>query len=131
MNPDTKLKSAILDGLAEKIVQYKVLSDQKFEDVAEALVSAHPCLKKPGSVTGYGRWKKSLRYKLANYRTNLRQLGCPEVTVNALKHKPDGKCSPAYGVKKPKKAEVYYCPTYPSGETAETLEKIEWASSQK
>jgi len=28
------------------------------------------------------------------------------------------------GVKKPKKAEVNYCPTYPSGETAETLEKL-------
>lgn len=123
--PDTKLKSAILDGLAEAIVRYKVyLSDGEFEAVAEALVSTHPCLKEPGSVSGYGGWKTSLKYKLANYRTKLRRLGCPEVTVNALTHKPDGKCSPAYGVKKPKKAEVNYCPTYPSGETAETLEKI-------
>lgn len=43
--------------------------------------------------------------------------------MNALKNKPDGKCSPAYGVKKPKKAEVNYCPAYPTGETAGTLEK--------
>lgn len=62
-----------------------------------------------------------MKYKLGNYRTKLRGLGCPEVTVNALKHKPDGKCRPAYGVKKPKKAEVSYCPAYPTGETAKTL----------
>ena len=124
LNPDVKLKSAILNGLAETIIQYKVyLSDSEFTDVAEALISKHPCLKEPGSVSGYGGWKASLKYKLGNYRTKLRGLGCPEVTVNALKQKPDGKCSPAYGVKKPKKAEVNYCPAYPTGETAETLEK--------
>lgn len=86
------------------------LSDREFEDVAEALVSTHPCLKEPGSVTGFGRWKTSLKYKFGNYWTKLRHLGCPEVAVNSLTHKPDGKCSPAYGVKKPRKAEVNYCP---------------------
>lgn len=97
LNPDTKLKSAILDGLAETIVKYKVyLSDREFDAVAEALVTTHPCLKEPGSVTGYGGWKTCLKYKLANYRTKLRRLGCPEVTVNALTHKPESKCSPAY-----------------------------------
>jgi len=75
-------------------------------------------------VTGYGGWKTSLKYKLANYRTKLRQLGYPEVTVNALTHKPESKCSPAYDLKKPEKAEVNYCPTYSAGETAETLEEI-------
>lgn len=125
LNPDAKLKSSILSGLAETIIQYKVyLSDSEFEDVAEALISKHPCLKEPGSVSGYGGWKASLKYKLCNYRTTLRELGCPEVTVNALKHKPDGKCSPAYGVKRPKKAEVNYCPAYPTGETAKTLEMV-------
>lgn len=61
LNPDTKLKSAILDGLAETIIKYKVyLSDREFDEVAEALVTTHPCLKEPGSVTGYGGWKTSL-----------------------------------------------------------------------
>ncbi|XP_028298033.1 uncharacterized protein LOC114460299 [Gouania willdenowi] len=124
-NPDVKLKSAILNGLAEKIIQYKVyLSDSKFDDVAEALMSKHPCLKEPGSVSGYGGWKASLKYKLANYRTKLRGLGCREVTLNSLKQKPEGKVSPAYGVKRPKKAEVNYCPAYTTDETAETLEVI-------
>ncbi|XP_027134490.1 uncharacterized protein LOC113745762 [Larimichthys crocea] len=125
LNPDTKLKSAILNGLAEKIITYKVyLSDSEFENVAEALILKHPCLKEPGSVSGYSGWKTSLKYKLGNYRTKLRELGCPEVTVNALKQKPHGKCSPAYAVKKPKKAEVNYCPAYPTGETTQTLEMI-------
>uniref|UniRef100_A0A0F8AWM6 Sterile alpha motif domain-containing protein 3 n=1 Tax=Larimichthys crocea TaxID=215358 RepID=A0A0F8AWM6_LARCR len=125
LNPDTKLKSAILNGLAEKIITYKVyLSDSELENVAEALILKHPCLKEPGSVSGYSGWKTSLKYKLGNYRTKLRELGCPEVTVNALKQKPHGKCSPAYAVKKPKKAEVNYCPAYPTGETTQTLEMI-------
>lgn len=42
--------------------------------------------------------------------------------MNALKHKSDGKRSPAYGVKRPKKAEVNYCNAYPTGEKAKTLE---------
>ena len=100
------------------------LSDGEFNEVAEALITAHPCLKEPGSVSGFGGWKTSLKYKLGNYRSKLRRLGCPEVTVNSLKHKPDDRRSPAYGVKKPKKAEVNYCPPYPAGESAETLEQI-------
>uniref|UniRef100_A0A3B3I971 Uncharacterized protein n=1 Tax=Oryzias latipes TaxID=8090 RepID=A0A3B3I971_ORYLA len=125
LNPDPKLKSSILDGLTQEMVKYKVyLSDREFEDVAEALVLAHPCLKEPGSITGYGGWKMSLKYKLANYRMKLRRLGCPEVTVNALLSKRDGRLSAAHAVKKPKKAEVNYCPSYPPGETAEKQENI-------
>ncbi|KAG7489594.1 hypothetical protein JOB18_015777 [Solea senegalensis] len=120
-----RLKTAILDSLAEEIVKYKVYpSDNEVEEVAEALVSSHPCLKEPGSATGYGGWKVSLKYKLANYRRKLKRLGCPEVELNSLTNKPVDKCTPAYGVKKPRRAEVNYCPTYPSGESAETLEKI-------
>nr|XP_023680387.1 uncharacterized protein LOC111850586 [Paramormyrops kingsleyae]XP_023680388.1 uncharacterized protein LOC111850586 [Paramormyrops kingsleyae] len=124
-NPDIRLKTAVLDGLAEAIVQYKVYpSDSEFEEVAKALVTSHPCLKEPGSATGYSGWKVSLKYKLANYRQKLMWLGCPEVELNSLTNKPADKCNPAYGVKKPRKAEVNYCPTYPAGESAETLEKI-------
>lgn len=72
LNPNHKLKSSILDGLAETIVQYKVYpSDKEFNEVAEALVTTHPCLKEPGSVTGYSGWKTSLKYKFGNFRTKL------------------------------------------------------------
>lgn len=123
--PEPKLKSAILEGLTQEIVKYKVyLSDGEFDQVAASLISIHPCLSEKGSASGYGGWKTSLKYKVSNYRTCLRKLGCPEVTVNTLKHKPDGKRSPAFGIKKAKKAEVNYCPSTPIGETSESLEKM-------
>lgn len=86
--PDIILKSDILEGL-----------DREFEQVAKAIIKRHLCLQTLG-------WKINLKYKLSNYSTHLRKLGCPEVIVNALKHKSDGKQSPAYNVKKPKKGEV-------------------------
>lgn len=124
--PDPKLKSAILDGLVQEIVQYKVyVSDKEMEQVAQSLIKTHPCLTEKGSSTGCGGWKTSLKYKLSNYRTHLRKLGCPEVMVNSLKNKPAGKCSAAFGVKKAKRAEVNFCPTYPSAETEESLEAMQ------
>ncbi|XP_058632695.1 sterile alpha motif domain-containing protein 3-like isoform X1 [Onychostoma macrolepis] len=125
LSPDPKLKISILDGLAEEIVKYKLYpSDAEYGQVAEALIKKHPCLKERGSVTGYSGWKASLKYKLGNYRTKLRNIGYTEVTVNSIKHKPDGISSPAYRVKKPRKAEVNYCPSHPQGETDETLEAV-------
>ncbi|MEQ2274411.1 hypothetical protein XENORESO_020690, partial [Xenotaenia resolanae] len=121
--PDLKLKSTILDGLVQEIVQYKVyVSDKEMDQVAQSLIKKHPCLTERGSATGCGGWKTSLKYKLANYRTQLRKLGCPEVTVNSLENKPVGRCSAAFGVKKAKRAEVNFCPIYPSEETEESLE---------
>lgn len=125
LSPDPKLKMSILDGLAEEMVKYKVYpTDAEYAQVGAALIQKHPCLKERGSVTGYSGWKASLKYKLGNYRTKLRNLGCTEVTVNSVKHKPDGISSPAYRIKKPRKAEVNYCPAHPQGETEETLEEV-------
>ncbi|KAL6465686.1 hypothetical protein MHYP_G00258190 [Metynnis hypsauchen] len=61
---------------------------------------------------------------MGNFRTKLRNLGCPELTVNALKHKHPDDSAPAKNVKKPKKAEVNYLPPYPTGETKESLERV-------
>jgi hypothetical protein len=44
--------------------------------------------------------------------------------TNSLKHKAASQSSAAYGVKKPKRAEVNFCPTYPSRETEESLEDM-------
>ncbi|XP_074473268.1 uncharacterized protein LOC141757015 isoform X2 [Sebastes fasciatus] len=112
--PDPKLKSSILDGL-------------EMEQVAQGLIKTHPCLTEKGSCTGCGGWKTSLKYKLSNYRTHLRKLGCPEVIVNSLKNKPAGQRSAALGVNKAKRAEVNFCPTYPSAETEESLEAMQKA----
>ncbi|CAL8253809.1 unnamed protein product [Arctogadus glacialis] len=123
--PDPKLKSDILEGLIQEVVNHKVyVTDREFDQVAEALILRHPCLQEKGSDTGYGGWKTSLKYKLSNYRTHLRKVGCPEACVNALKHKPEGKRSPAFAVKKPKRGEVAYCPSFPLGESHQSLEKM-------
>ncbi|XP_026158974.1 uncharacterized protein LOC113128125 [Mastacembelus armatus] len=121
LNPNTKLKSDILDGLASEIVKYKVYpSSADLDDVAHALVMRYPCLKEQGSVTGYYGWKISLKYKMA---TRLRNIGCPELSINAVKEKRSSMSQGPNQVKKPRKAEVNYCPEYPSGETKESLEE--------
>ncbi|KAF7640946.1 hypothetical protein LDENG_00003750, partial [Lucifuga dentata] len=109
LNPHSKLKSDILESLASEIVKYKVYpSSLEFDDVAQALITKHPCLKEQGSVSGFYGWKISLKYKMANYRTRLRNIGCPELRINSLKEK---------------RAEVNYCPDYPAGETEDSLEQ--------
>ena len=65
--------------------------------------------------------KTSLKYKLVNYRS---RLGCPEVMINSLKHKPAGKSCTAYGVKKTKRTESELVLHIPSGETGESLEDM-------
>uniref|UniRef100_A0A3Q1GF00 PB1 domain-containing protein n=1 Tax=Acanthochromis polyacanthus TaxID=80966 RepID=A0A3Q1GF00_9TELE len=123
--PDLKLKSNILEGLIQEIVKYKVyVTDREFDMVGEALLSKHPCLTERGSVTGYAGWKASLKNKLAIYRTHLRKLGCPEVLVNSVKHKPEGKSSAASAIKRPRRSEVNYCPPYPTGESDQSLEGL-------
>ncbi|XP_008278365.1 uncharacterized protein LOC103356092 [Stegastes partitus] len=125
LTPDPKLRSNILEGLVQEIVRYKVyVTDKQFDMVGEALISKHPCLSEKGSLSGYAGWKASLKNKLAIYRTHLRKLGCPEVMVNALKDKPEGKSSAAFGIKRPRRAEVNYCPPYPTGESDMSLEKV-------
>lgn len=50
----------------------------------------------------------------------MRNIGCSELSINS--HKRKGSVGSPNQVKKPKKAEVNYCPDYPLGETKETLE---------
>lgn len=126
--PDPKLKSTILEGLLQEIVQYKVyVSDNEMEQVARSLIQKHPCLIEKASPNGCAGWKTSLKYKLSNYRTHLRKLGCPEVTVNSLHNKPAERRNAAFGVKKAKRAEVNFCPVYPSTETEESMEAMRTA----
>lgn len=95
LDPSPKLKSDILDSLASEIAKYKVyLSSADIGDVAEALLQKYHGLKETGSVTVCGGWKVSPTYKMSNYRTTLRNIGCPEVTINTLQHKRNQEESP-------------------------------------
>lgn len=60
-------------------------NDKDVSMAAEALVTAHPCLKEPGSASGWYGWKVSLNFKMGNYRTKLARSGCVEVSVNTGK----------------------------------------------
>lgn len=118
------LKPDILDKLAEEIFQYTAYLQNHQIDVAGALTQKFPCLRDL-SATGYYSWMISLKYKVANYWTKMWNIGCPEVTVNALKNKSRDECfHSAKNVKKAKKAEVNYCPSHPTGETDDSLENL-------
>ncbi|XP_039885343.1 sterile alpha motif domain-containing protein 3-like [Simochromis diagramma] len=120
----TPLLPDILEKLAETIFQYVAYpTSAQLADVAEALVQQHPCLKEPGSYNGCYGWQQRLKYKMGNYRSKLRGLGCPELDVNSLKRKQAHEKTPSKNLKQPRKAEVNYLPPHPQGETEESLEK--------
>uniref|UniRef100_A0A3Q2D2W4 PB1 domain-containing protein n=1 Tax=Cyprinodon variegatus TaxID=28743 RepID=A0A3Q2D2W4_CYPVA len=120
----SRMKSDILNRLVEEIYRYRAYpEDAQFCVVAEALVKKHPCLKEPGSFNGCYGWKQRLKYKMGNYRTLLKSQGCPELSVNSLKSKASISVSPAAKIKKPRRAEANFYPSFPLGETQESMEK--------
>ncbi|XP_048019948.1 sterile alpha motif domain-containing protein 3-like [Megalobrama amblycephala] len=115
------VKSEILDKLATAIYSYKAYpSNEEFESVSRALTETHPCLKEPGSATGWYGWKISLKFKMGNFRSKLRDAGCPELTVTSEKcHASDRK---KYKVKKPRRSETNFLPDLPAGSSYTALE---------
>ncbi|KAI3357110.1 hypothetical protein L3Q82_015579 [Scortum barcoo] len=121
--PQPKLRMDILEGMAEQIFRYTAYpSDSQIEEAAEVLVHAHPCLRERGTRVCHEGWKQYLKTKVANFRTKLCKIGHPEVAVNSLKNKRKGQEKAAANIKKPRKAEVNFLPSLPSGETRESLE---------
>lgn len=119
----TTILTDILEKLAEGIYQYVAYpTSAQLSDVAEALIQKHPCLKEPGSYNGCYGWQQRLKYKMGNYRSKLRGLGCPELDVNSLSKKRAHEKAPAKNIKKPRKAEVNYLPPHPPGETEGSLD---------
>lgn len=97
-------------------------NDKNFSTVAEALVTKHPCLKEPGSQTGWEGWKNSLKFKMGNYRSKLSRAGFHEVAVNSGKRSRDE--HPHANIKRPKRAEVNFLPNFPKGEDGASLERL-------
>lgn len=123
LTPPPKLRIDILEGMAEQIFKYTAYpSVSQIEETAEVLVHVHPCLKERGTCAGHEGWKRYLKTKVANYRTKLCKIGHPEVTVNSLKNKRKGQEKAAANINKPRKAEVNFLPSFPCGETRESLE---------
>lgn len=120
-------KHNILETLAGKMHSYKAYpTDREFSEVAEALIIKYPCLKEPGSPTGWYGWKNSLKFKMGNFRTKLSRAGFNEVAVNSGKrsrNNPDKQPTHA-NIKRPKRAEVNFLPNFPRGEDLGSLEQI-------
>uniref|UniRef100_A0A8P4KEN1 Uncharacterized protein n=1 Tax=Dicentrarchus labrax TaxID=13489 RepID=A0A8P4KEN1_DICLA len=110
-------KHNILENMAAVMYNFKPYpSDNDVGMAAEALVRAHPCLKEPGSVSGWYGWKMSLKFKMGDYRGKLSRSGCLEVSVNAgkrSKNNPDKE-----------RAEVNFLPNFPKGESQASLEEM-------
>ncbi|XP_073803642.1 uncharacterized protein [Danio rerio] len=122
--PPPKLRSDILEGMAEEIFRYAAYpTDSQLDQAAEALINVHPCLREKGTRTGHEGWKHYLKIKMANFRSKLSKIGHPEITVNSLRNKREGRGKAASNIKKPKKAEVNFLPCLPRGETADSMEK--------
>ncbi|KAI4814508.1 hypothetical protein KUCAC02_003700 [Chaenocephalus aceratus] len=120
-------KHNILESMAAVMHNFKPYpSDRDVGMAAEALVTAHPCLKELGSVSGWYGWKIFLKFKMGNYRTKLARSGCVEVAVNAGKrsiNNPD-KDHPHSKIKRARRAEVNYLPNFPRGENQTSLEEM-------
>ncbi|KAF1387306.1 hypothetical protein PFLUV_G00104040 [Perca fluviatilis] len=121
-----ELKHDILEKLAETMYAFKAYpAKEDFEAFAKALVQTHPCLKESGSSSGWNGWKNSLKFKMGNYRTKMRQLGRVDVTVNGGKrgrYTENGE-PPHKGIKKPRKGEINFLPEYPEGRDDHNLEE--------
>lgn len=115
------IKCEILDKLATKIYSFKAYpSNEEFECVARALVETHPCLKEPASATGWYGWKISLKFKMGNFRSKLRDAGCVELTAGSGKRQAsDGKKNK---LKKPRRSETNFLPDLPAGSSYAALE---------
>lgn len=71
-------------------------------------------------------WKVSLKFKMANYRSKLRQLGMQEVAINGCKRSrsnPDAEHSRA-NIKRPREAEVNFLLNFPHGSDERSLEDL-------
>ncbi|XP_078020836.1 uncharacterized protein LOC144459906 [Epinephelus lanceolatus] len=125
LNVTKELKHDILEKLAETIYAFTAYPEKEhFEAVAKALVQTHPCLKESGSSSGWDGWKNSVKFKMGNYRTKMRQLGRVDVTVNSGKR---GRCTtdddpPNKNIKKARKGKINFLPKYPEGMDDHSLE---------
>ena len=122
INVTRDMKMDILDKIAQSVFVVKAYPDQdQIESVASALISKHPCLREPGNGTGYDGWKMSIKYKLGNYRSKLRQAGCIEVSINRKKGR-DEQNDAGPSLKRPKRGEINHVPDHPDNHTDDSLE---------
>ncbi|MEQ2295330.1 hypothetical protein AMECASPLE_013014, partial [Ameca splendens] len=126
------IKSEILDKMAETMFSFKAYpANEDFESAAIDLVEKHPCLKEPGSTSGWYGWKISLKFKMGNYRQKLRDAGCQELKINSEKRGPGNIRGRRNEVKKPRRSETNFLPDLPQGRDIKNLEEDRVIISQE
>lgn len=72
--------SDILEKLAESIFRYTAYPTHVH---ILTVVQKYPCLKEPGSFLGMYGWQQSLKYKMGNYPSKIRNqnIACPGLQV--------------------------------------------------
>ncbi|KAM9817836.1 sterile alpha motif domain-containing protein 3-like [Syngnathus typhle] len=117
------IKHDILQKLAEEMYKYTAYPEDKhYTDVAKALIAKHPCLRESGSSTGYSGWVNSLKFKMGNLRSKLRNCGMADVVCNTSKRQ-NGDGSSRKGIKRPRRSETNFLPNFPEGHDEEVLEQ--------
>ncbi|KAJ8357048.1 hypothetical protein SKAU_G00198420 [Synaphobranchus kaupii] len=120
-------KSEILKKMAERIYSFKPYPhDKELAIAAQALVTAHPCLRMTAGEDGELGWKRHIGYKVGSYRNNLAKAGVAEVAINIgrrSRNNPE-KEHPHHNIKKARKAEVNYIINLPKDQTPATLETM-------
>uniref|UniRef100_A0A3B5BAW7 PB1 domain-containing protein n=1 Tax=Stegastes partitus TaxID=144197 RepID=A0A3B5BAW7_9TELE len=120
-------KHNILEKMAETMHSFKPYpNDREVGKAAEALITAHPCLRELGSDSGWYGWKVGLKFKMGNYRAKLARSGCAEVSVNTgrrSKNNPESE-HPHFNIKRARHSEVNFLPNFPRGENRATLEQM-------
>uniref|UniRef100_A0A8C6UNX2 Sterile alpha motif domain containing 3 n=1 Tax=Neogobius melanostomus TaxID=47308 RepID=A0A8C6UNX2_9GOBI len=117
-------KHHIVDGVCSEIYKYTAYpSGKQIAKAARALVDKHVCLKEK-SGSGFDSWVNSLSHRMGSKRKKFAKAGIMDVAVNSGKRSsfnPSGTPSRS-NIKRARRGEVNYLPSYPSGETKQTLE---------
>lgn len=116
-----------LKKMAETIYSFKPYAHEKeLAMAAQALITAHPCLRMTAGEDGELGWKRHIGYKVASYRNNLAKAGVAEVAINTgrrSRNNPDND-HPHQNIKKARKAEVNYIINLPKDQTPASLEAV-------
>lgn len=113
--------------MLETIYSFKpYIHDKELEIAAQALVTAHPCLRMMTGEDGELGWKRHIGYKFASYRNKLAKAGVAEVAINTGKRSRNNpqKEHPHCNIKRARKAEVNFIISLPMDQTPATLETM-------
>lgn len=122
-----EIKGKILDTLANKIYSYTAYaSNDQIQQVAKSLTDKYPSLRCRTTALGWEAWGHSISFKMGNFRSKLRKLGCEEVSLNGGKRskisRPDAPPAAA-NIQKARKGELNFQPNLPVEESADSMEK--------